>query len=418
MASDFRKLNRVSMRRLLPGGKITEYGITFERTANGNGVFSVNVMVDGQRIHRVIGREGEGVTRTQAEEFIEKVRSEAREGRLSLPPGRKTQLSFAEAAQKYVDHLEETNGKNLVAKRRQLRLYLTPFFGNQRLNSISTFTVDRYKRRRLDKGASSGTANLELATLSHLFNCAIEWKWLKSRPCKISLLPKSQGRIVALADEQENALLRAAVADDDAHCWLFVVFGLNTAMRHREILRARFEWLDLDKRRLFIPRAKGGRREQPITPELAELLRREKETRADKQGWIFPSPRPTTSLTGHRDRMDKPFRRAVIRAGLDPKIVTPHVMRHTAITKLVQSGVDLPTIQSISGHKTLTMVLRYTHVHGSHIDKAIAAIGRDLPEPRANKTAGTATQVLHSASKHGDPARKPSEGNIIDISAG
>ena len=95
--------------------------------------------------------------------------------------------------------------------------------------------------------------------------------------------------------------------------------------------------------------------------------------------------------------MDKPFRRAVIRAGLDPKIVTPHVMRHTAITKLVQSGVDLPTIQSISGHKTLAMVLRYTHVHGTHIAKAIAAIGRGLPEPRANKIPGTVTQGLHIA---------------------
>jgi integrase len=263
-------------------------------------------MADGHRIHRVIGRESEGVTRTQAEEFIEKVRSEAREGRLSLPRGRKTQLSFAEASKKYIDRLEESNGKNLVAKRRQLRLYLTPFFGSQRLDSISTFTVDRYKKRRLDKGASNGTVNLELATLSHLFNFAIEWEWLKSPPCKIRLLAKTQGRIVALTDEQENGLLRAAIADDDPHCWLFVVFGLNTAMRHQEILRARFEWLDLEKRRLFIPRAKGGRREQPITPELAELLRREREDRTDKLGWIFPSPRPTTSLTGHRDRMDKP----------------------------------------------------------------------------------------------------------------
>jgi integrase len=168
-------------------------------------------------------------------------------------------------------------------------------------------------------------------------------------------------------------------------------------MRHREILGARFEWLDLDKRRLFLPRAKGGRREQPITRQLAKLLRREKKTRADKHGWIFPSPRPGTSSSGHRDRMAKPFRNAVRRAGLDPKIVTPHVMRHTAITKLVQAGVDLPTIQRISGHKTLAMVLRYTHVHGTHIDKAIAAIGRALPEPRANKIAGTVTQGLHTA---------------------
>ena len=61
--------------------------------------------------------------------------------------------------------------------------------------------------------------------------------------------------------------------------------------------------------------------------------------------------------------MDRPFRDAVTRAGLDPALITPHVMRHTAITKLVQAGVDLPTVQRISGHKTLTMVLRYAHVH-------------------------------------------------------
>ncbi len=97
--------------------------------------------------------------------------------------------------------------------------------------------------------------------------------------------------------------------------------------------------------------------------------------------------------------MAKPFKRAVIRAGLDPELVTPHVMRHTAITNLVQSGVDLPTIQSISGHKTLAMVLRYTHVHGTHIDKAIAKIGRAVPEPIANKGHDMATQELHTSTR-------------------
>jgi hypothetical protein len=63
MAKDFNKLNRPSIRKLLPGGKLTEHGITFERLKNGDGVYSVNVMADGRRIHRVIGREGDGVTR-------------------------------------------------------------------------------------------------------------------------------------------------------------------------------------------------------------------------------------------------------------------------------------------------------------------------------------------------------------------
>jgi integrase len=265
MARAFEKLTRPTMRSLLPGNSLTEHGISFERIANGDGVFSVNVMVDGQRIHRVIGRESEGVTRSQAEQFIEKVRSEAREGRLSLPAGRKTHMSFAEAAKKYLSRLTETNGKNMSVKRRHFHWYLTPFFARQRFDSISSFTVDRYKRRRLDAGARNGTINLELATLSHLMNCAIEWGWLKTRPCKIKLLEREQGRILALTDEQANALFKGALADDDPSCWLFVAFGLNTAMRHSEILRTRFEHLDLEKLRLQIPKAKSGKREQPIT---------------------------------------------------------------------------------------------------------------------------------------------------------
>jgi site-specific recombinase XerD len=97
--------------------------------------------------------------------------------------------------------------------------------------------------------------------------------------------------------------------------------------------------------------------------------------------------------------MGRPFQRAVIRADLDPKTVSPHTMRHTAITKLVEKGVDLPTIQRISGHKTLAMVLRYAHVSDPHIDKAASAIGRKLPEPCTNKTPDTVTPKLHTLPK-------------------
>ncbi len=89
MAKTFIKLTRPLMRKLAACETLNEHGIIFERQANGDGVFTVNVMVDGQRIHRVIGRESDGTTRTQAEEFIEKARQEAKAGRLNLPKGRK-----------------------------------------------------------------------------------------------------------------------------------------------------------------------------------------------------------------------------------------------------------------------------------------------------------------------------------------
>ena len=383
MSLRFSRLDRTSMRRLLAGQVINEHGITVERLGNGDLRFSVNVMVDGRRIHRVIGRESDGVTRTQAEEFIERARSKARDDRLDLPKGRKLALSFGEAADRYILNLEEANGKNLTSKRRQLRLYLKPYFGTMRLDAITSFTIEKYKKRRRDEKASPATINRELATLSHLFNRAIEWKWIERVSAKPTKFAESGGRIIALTDEQCDRLMRAAVGSPDPDLYLFVAFGLNTAMRHGEILAARWDQLDCANRRLFIPDAKAGQRDQPLTSELADLLAQEREMREDREGWIFPSPHQD-SKTGHRARMDRAFDEAVKSAGLDPKLITPHVMRHSAITKLVQAGVDLPTVQRISGHKTLAMVLRYTHVHGQHIDEAIRAIGRVI-QPRIRR---------------------------------
>jgi hypothetical protein len=59
----FSKLNRPAIRKLNAGKKLCEHGTMFERLLTGDGRYSVNAMVDGQRIHRVIGRESAGVTR-------------------------------------------------------------------------------------------------------------------------------------------------------------------------------------------------------------------------------------------------------------------------------------------------------------------------------------------------------------------
>jgi hypothetical protein len=87
MAKRFEKLTAPNLRKLAPGGEVTEHGIRFRRAKNGDGIWGVFVMVDGQRIPRAIGRESEGVTRTHAEKFIEQARTDARHGRLNLPKG-------------------------------------------------------------------------------------------------------------------------------------------------------------------------------------------------------------------------------------------------------------------------------------------------------------------------------------------
>jgi len=97
------------------------------------------------------------------------------------------------------------------------------------------------------------------------------------------------------------------------------------------------------------------------------------ETVESGQEWLFPAPQSTT---GHVVAIEKAFRRVVQAAVLDPQEVVRHTLRHTAITHLVQAGVDLPTVQRISGHRTLQMVVRYSHQNGEHIQSAMDKLDR------------------------------------------
>ena len=387
MALRFDRLTRAGVRGLKPGDKLHEHGITAERGKSSDVRYSVNLMVDGQRIHRVIGRESEGVTREHAERAVETFRTKAREERLDLPTARKTFRTFAEAAEEYLTRLTETGGKDMPNKTRHVRKYLVPVLGPTRLDSIKPFSLQQYRKRRATQGAPDATINREMSTLSHLLNRATEWRWLKAddKP-RVPKAKEKRKAIRILSDEQAQALVEAAIADQDGRLWLFVCFGLGAAMRHSEILRVRYDQVDFEHCRIWIAKAKAGEREQPITVSLRDALLRQRKMDAGSKSWIFPAARQGKSP--HRRDMAVPFARAVVRAGLDPKIVTPHVMRHTAITRLVMSGADLPTIQKISGHKTLAMVLHYSHVHGQHIDNAIATLDR----PHT----GAVTQELHT----------------------
>ena len=367
MALKFTKLTKKNIKETKAGEKIQENGIIFERLKNGDGRFTVNIRADTQRICRTIGKESEGVTRTQAEIFIEKIRSDTREGRLNLPKGRKVALGFQEAAVKYLDKLKEEGGKDIDKKKERTDLHLTPFFKNKPLSNISSFDIERYKKERREAGATNGTINRELAVLSHIFNKANEWGWIDKRP-KINRLKEDSGRMVYLTAEQAHKLLETAKQHQAEWIYPFILIALETGMRRSEILSIRIENIDLEHRSIFIPEAKAGARTQPITKNLCEFLSEHLKTIEPEQEWLFPSKR---SKSGHINWPENAFRDVVKQAGLKPEEVTPHALRHTAITQLVQAGVDLPTVQRISGHKTLTMVARYSHQNGEHIQAAM-----------------------------------------------
>jgi integrase len=254
------------------------------------------------------------------------------------------------------------------------------------ISQLTNFDLEAYKKVRLSEQAwskkrlkadqilpfnSPATVNRELATISHLMNKAFEWGWIDRPPIRIHKLKEGNGRIVYLTTTEAEVLLKAAESDQNRQIYPFILIGLRTGMRKGEILAIQRGHVKLESRHIYVPNAKAGPRTQPISEDLADFLRAYIATLPHGTPWLFPS---LGAKCGHTVDVRKAFVRVVTAAGLNPREVVRHTLRHTAITQLVQAGVDLPTVKRISGHKTMAMVERYAHQSGAHIDHAMGKL--------------------------------------------
>lgn len=369
MALKFIRLTRPGIRALKPGQKIAEHGITALREPDGDTRYSVNIMVDGQRVHRVIGRESDDTTRTQAEEYIAQVRTDAKAGRLNLPQGRKVALTVTKACDIYRDAMTATDGKNLTSKKQHIDLHIKPYLGKMELGRVSVFTLQKFRKAILDKGRTVATANRVAATWNHMAGWLYDNGKIATPLPRMKSVKEDNRRDFIFSADAEKAILDTAAKDVNPRIWLFMKMGFGTSMRHSEILSTRYDDLDVARRRLRV-KVKGGRwRDQPLPRWLVDLLVEDRDSAEDRDGWIFPSKR---SRTGHVNQLSDQFQRCAIAAGLDSERATPHAMRHTAVTRFsaAVSG-DAAVVKRFSGHLSVQMVLRYTHPSDERIDDAL-----------------------------------------------
>jgi hypothetical protein len=216
---------KLAIKALSPGEKVAHKGVIAERLRDGDVKYSINVMVDRRRIHRTIGTEKAGASLGEAKRAIEVYRTRAREGRLSLPKGRKIHKTLAEAGEEYLERLSREGGKNLSQKRIHFRRHLVPKLGRLPIDDFTLEKLISYRTERAAEGASEATINRELATLSHFFSMATskDWKWLSKDD--VPTIPKTlepKQPFYILEPEDVQSLLAAAGEDRDPDALLFV----------------------------------------------------------------------------------------------------------------------------------------------------------------------------------------------------
>jgi integrase/recombinase XerD len=164
------------------------------------------------------------------------------------------------------------------------------------------------------------------------------------------------------------------------HCLLEVVYG--TGLRVSELVGLTVQAAAADAKFLTI-KGKGGReRLVPVSPRLRQIITRylaSLRQHAGNASWLFPSHGERGHLT--RQHFALELKGLAAKAGLDPKSLSPHSLRHAFASHLLAGGADLRALQQMLGHADISTTQIYTHVQAERLKSVVS---RHHPLARRN----------------------------------
>jgi integrase len=307
-----------------------------------------------------LGRLGE-VTVDQARRAAEKIRAEVSLGGDPMAERdrkRAVQTLEAFATHHYLPHCRERLLSHDCIER-YLRLRILPAFGKKAMDEVTPADVAALRKKMVDAGCAAATVNRHLACVRSMYNAAIKWQVVDMRnPAASPGMLREVGRDRYLSPEQTRALLGALDKSKSRDTAAALALIAVTGARKQEVLRARWEHVDLAGRMLKVPRAKSGRpRHIPLSPFAVAILQRQAARRRDGNAWVFPSPRADDQPVQNEKRVWEAAKKA---AGL-PMDTRIHDLRHSFASALANAGVGLFEIGQVLGHSQLSTTTRYAH---------------------------------------------------------
>lgn len=333
-------------------------------TPNGKIAYRVKVRLQGVKDSETFP------SKAEAKRWGQKREAEIHEGKHLKDAGKDT---LRETIERYIEKVLPTKPRSAKSQYHQL-IWWRDNLGDELLAKITPKDIGEM-RDKLAATRGPATTHHYLMALSHVFTMAVnEWGLIENSPFPKVKKPKLPGgRVRYLSDDERARLLKACKESSNPYLYTIVVLALSTGARKMELLGLRWRDIDLSRGVITLDQTKNGqRRALPLAGHALELMKAHAEARgASPNDLVFPNHAGTKPLDIHY-----PWIEALKQAGITN--FKMHDCRHSAASYLAMSGASLIELAEVLGHKSLSMVRRYSHLSEAHTSKVVAAMNEKI----------------------------------------
>ncbi len=224
-----------------------------------------------------------------------------------------------------------------------------------------------------DKAPAPATINRYVSSLSAILSYAVQLRWIDDNPCfNLKKLKESKGRDRILTEEEILRLLAVCRDSRSSYLYCYVLISLTTGARQGEILGLEWRHIDFENKLAHLQETKNGR---PRSISLADSIITELKLLYQKRNPAKPLVFASKTAFGCID-INKAWKEALKRAGIEN--CRAHDMRHTFCTLAAKQGASNLELATAMGHRTLTMLQRYTHLDAQITKKFSTNISKQI----------------------------------------
>ena len=304
---------------------------------------------------------------TDAKKWVQDTESAIREGR-HFKTSESKKHNVKDLVERYIKEILPQKPKSTIDQKTQLGWWKSGM-GSFSLADVTPALITEYRSKLAlekseRKGAkrSNATVNRYCSVLSHAFTIAVkEWGWMQENPMmKIKKLKEPRGRVRFLNDEERERLLEACQESSSPLLYILVVLGISTGARKMEIRSLEWKDVDLNRGMIILHDTKNGeRRSLPLVGIAKDLMKALYKSRNENTNLVFPAKNLQNPID-----IRTPFETALEKAEIED--FRWHDLRHSCASYLAMNGATSAEIAGVLGHKTLSMVKRYSHISDAH----------------------------------------------------